>query len=400
MRLAELDGGLATLVGAADDGTDFTQSSAARALANLVRAAGLRAAARVVADPRTLPALARVVAGGSDKGRGNAAQALGALCDLAAARGVRERGLARAHQGRAGATTGLLPAVLRAATDCEGVDARVQALGGLARLVAVHRGNAEAVAGAAPDALDSIVAIAVDPDEGRVAPAACRVLAELGDVAGASPLVGLRLAHTAQALERLAAVAVRGAPDPAAAATTRGGGGGGYGDGGAVEAGAEACRAFANLTAAAAGDADFDAAEAALRARGVPELRAVVADAPGVMPALVRAAWGGSDAAREQAARCLRHLAEAGYEFGDRLAARPGVLPALVGLCRGGSDSAKLHVRCSPPPPGGAGPGDPKWIIPPSARASACAYRTAGAALPGRIRDARALSLESRTDAP
>jgi hypothetical protein len=100
-------------------------------------------AGRILEDPRALPALAEVARAGKDKGRGNAAQAIGALCDSDAARDGGEVAAAREHQGRAGRTDGCLAAVVGVAAD-GGDDAKAQALAALSRAVRRHRENAGA----------------------------------------------------------------------------------------------------------------------------------------------------------------------------------------------------------------------------------------------------------------
>jgi hypothetical protein len=150
----------------------------------------------VAADGAALAALVAVVSGGRDKSRGNAAIALGTLCDDAladrAGGGLPALRAVAALRARVGALPGCLRALADAAVQCE-PDVQAQAAIALAAVLARDGANADALAALDEgDALYRLVEVAAAPAH-KAAQPANEALANVADVRDGSPAAAERL---------------------------------------------------------------------------------------------------------------------------------------------------------------------------------------------------------------
>jgi len=244
-----IPGSVEALVDVLMTGTDFAMSNASRALGNIVDE-NLRMAAVIVANERAMDCFVKVAQTGRDKSRGNACQAMGKLCEPYGALDAQDLATVQKHRDVLGGMEGAILAMLRTAIDCE-ADVQIQATHGLSLVVAQHPRNCDLLA-ALEASFDELVALVNSAGHKSVA-GACRVLANVCDVYGASPLAALQLAHTAGALDGFVGVMMRVVQDRIATV--------------------EAARALANLTEIGQEDGqDLSVAQVALQKEGIPSL--------------------------------------------------------------------------------------------------------------------------------
>lgn len=245
----KVPGSVEALVDVLMTGTDFAMGNASRALGNIVDQ-HLRMAAVIVANERALDSLVKVAQNGRDKSRGNACQAIGKLCEPHGAVDAQDVATISKHRDILGGMQGALLAMLRTSLDCE-PDVQIQATHGLSLVIALHEHNCDMLAGI-EGSFDELVAL-VNSAGHKAMSGACRVLANVCNVFGASPLAALQLAHTDGALDALVGVMMRVLQDRIATV--------------------EAARAFANLTEKEQEDGnDLSVSQVALQAEGIPSL--------------------------------------------------------------------------------------------------------------------------------